>query len=61
MENVNNFKDLIYAIPNYRKIILLIFKVKRGDSFLNKIGLSNDFIEKSSDECKQILDDEMHD
>ena len=30
MDNVNQYKDLIESIPDHRKIVLLLFLIKKG-------------------------------
>ena len=47
MEDIKYFKDMLKSIEDYRKIILLIFIIKRDDEFLKEIGLSDDFIKKT--------------
>ena len=59
MEDINYFKDMLESIPNYRKIILLCFIIKRDDIMLREFGLSDDFIEKLYDDCKQIMISDM--
>ena len=59
MEDINYFKDMLESIPNYRKIILLTFIIKRDDVMLKEFGLSDDFIEKLYNECKQIIISDM--
>ena len=59
MEDINYFKDMLESIPNYRKIILLCFIIKRDDVILREFGLSDDFIEKLYNDCKQIMISDM--
>ena len=59
MEDINYFKDMLESIPNYRKIILLCFIIKRDDVILREFGLSDDFIEKLYNDCKQIMTSDM--
>ena len=59
MEDINYFKDMFESIPNYRKIILLCFIIKRDDVILREFGLSDDFIEKLYNDCKQIMISDM--
>ena len=59
MEDINYFKDMLESIPNYRKIILLCFIIKRDDVILKEFGLSDNFIEKLYDDCKQIMISDM--
>ena len=59
MEDIIYFKDMLNSIPNYRKIILLCFIIKREHTMLKEFGLSDDFIEKLYNGCKQIMESEM--
>ena len=59
MEDINYFKDMLESIPNYRKVILLCFIIKRDDVILREFGLSDDFIEKLYNDCKQIMISDM--
>ena len=59
MEDINYFKDMLNSIPYYRKIILLCFIIKRDDALLREFGLSDDFIEKVYNDCKQIMESDM--
>ena len=44
MNNVNYFKDLFESIPDYKKIVLLMFLVKNDVNFLYECGfLKGDF------------------
>ena len=38
MDNVNYFKELIESIPDYKKIVLLLFLIKNDVSFLYECG-----------------------
>ena len=38
MNNVNYFKDLFESIPDYKKIVLLIFLIKNDVDFLYECG-----------------------
>ena len=45
MDNVKFFKDLFESIPDYRKIVLLIFLIQNDKNLLKGIGFSkNDII-----------------
>ena len=55
MEDINYFKNMPESIPNYRKAILLCFIIKRDDVILKEFGLSDDFIKKLYNDCKQIM------
>ena len=59
MEDINYFKDMLESIPNYRKIILLCFIIKRDNVILREFGLSDDFLEKLYNDCKQIMISDM--
>ena len=59
MEDINYFKDMLESISNYRKIILLCFIIKRDDVILREFDLSDDFIEKLYNDCKQIMISDM--
>ena len=38
MDHVNNFEDLFEPIPDYRKIVLIMFLVKKDVDLLNECG-----------------------
>ena len=38
MNNVNYFKDLFESIPDYKKIVLLMFLIKNDVNFLYECG-----------------------
>ena len=59
MEDINYFKDMLESIPNYRKFILLTFIIKRDIVMLEEFGLSDNFIEKLYNDCKQIMISDM--
>ena len=40
MDNVNYFKDLFESIPDYRKIVLLMFLFQDDKNLLREIGFS---------------------
>ena len=61
MDDINYFKDMLKSIHDYRKIILLIFIIKRDDELLTEMGLSDDFIKKLYNGCEKILESEMDD
>ena len=54
MDNINYFKDLFESIPDYRKIVLLMFLIK-DDKNLLKDGFSKNDINLLSSELKNIL------
>ena len=55
MNNINYFKDIIESIPNYRKIVLLIFLIQNDKNLLKEIGFSKNDINRLSIEFKNIL------
>ena len=55
MNNVNYFKDLFESIPDYRKIVLLMFLIKDDKNLLKKVGFSKNDINQLSLEFKNIL------
>ena len=59
MEDINYFKDMLNSLPYYRNIIFLCFINKRDDTMLKEFGLSDDFIEKLYNDCKQIKESDM--
>ena len=59
MEDISYFKDMLESIPNYRKIMLLCFIIKRDDVMLKEFGLSDNFIKKLYNDCKQIMISDM--
>ena len=59
MEDINYFKDMLNSLPYYRKIIFLCFIIKRDETMLKEFGLSDDFIEKLYNDCKQTMESDM--
>ena len=55
MNNINYLKDIIESIPNYRKIVLLIFLIQNDKNLLKGIGFSKNDINRLSIEFKNIL------
>ena len=55
MNNTNYFKDLFESIPNYRKVVLLIFLIKNDRDLLLEIGFSERDINSLNKEFKNIL------
>ena len=55
MNNINYFKDIIESIPDYRKIVLLIFLIQNDKNFLKEIGFSKNDINRLSIDFKNIL------
>ena len=61
MNNINYFRDLFESIPNYRKIVLLIFLIQNDKNLLKEIGFSQRDINRLSIEFKNILLEEFED
>ena len=59
MNNANYFKDLFESIPDYRKIVLLIFLIQNDENLLKEIGFSKNDISLLNLEFKNILIDEF--
>ena len=55
MNNSNYFKDLFESIPDYRKIVLLIFLIQNDKNLLKEIGFSKNDINLLNLEFKNIL------
>ena len=55
MNNSNYFKDLLESIPDYRKIVLLIFLILNDKNLLKEIGFSKNDINLLNLEFKNIL------
>ena len=55
MNNVNYFKDLFESIPDYKKIVLLIFLIKNGVNFSCECGFLKNDINFLYKEFKDIL------
>ena len=55
MNNVNYFKDLLESIPDYKKIVLLMFVVKNDDNLLYECGFLKGDINFLYKEFKNIL------
>ena len=49
------FEDLFESIPEYRKIVLLMFSTKNDNDFLLEIGFSQHDISRLNKEFKNIL------
>ena len=60
MEDINYFKDMINSLPYYRKIIFLCFIIKRDNDFLKEFGLTDDFMEKLYNDCKEVFENDMN-
>ena len=55
------FKDLFESIPDYKKIVLLIFLIQKDKKFLKEIGFSKNDIIQLNLEFKKILINEFED
>ena len=55
MNNSNYFKDIFKSIPDYKKIVLLIYSIQNDENLLNEIGLSKAVINSLNLEFKNIL------
>ena len=61
MNNSNYFKDIFKSIPEYRKIVLLIFLIQNDKNLLNQIGFAKADINSLNLEFKNILLEEHED
>ena len=59
MNNTNYFRDIFESIPDYRKIVLLIFLIQNDKNLLNEIGFSKNDINLLNLEFKNILLEEF--
>ena len=59
MDNVNYFKDLFESIPDYRKIVLLIFLIQNDKNSLKELGFSKKDINLLNLEFKNIIIEEF--
>ena len=59
MNNANYFRDLFESIPDYRKIVLLIFLIQNDKNLLKEIGFGKNDINLLNLEFKNILLDEF--
>ena len=55
MNNKKFFKDLFESIPDYRKIVFLMFLIKDHRKLLKEIGLSKNDISQLPSEFKNII------
>ena len=55
MNNSNYFKDLLESIPDYRKIVFLVFFIQNDKNLLKEIGFSKNDINLLNLEFKNIL------
>ena len=56
---MNYFKDMFESIPDYRKIVLLLFLIQNDKSLLNEIGFSKADIDSLNLEFNKILLEEF--
>ena len=61
MTNSICFKDIFKSIPDYRKIVLLIFLIQNDKNLLNEIRFSKADINRFNLEFKNILLEEYED
>ena len=59
MDNVNYFKDFFESIPDYRKIVILIFLIQNDKNLFKKIGFSKKDINLLNLEFKKIIIEEF--
>ena len=59
MNNSNYSKDLFESIPDYKKIVLLIFSIQNDKNLLKEIGFSKNDINLLNLEFKNILLEEF--
>ena len=55
MNNSNYFKDIFKSIPDYRKIVLLIYLIQNDENLLKEIGFSKNDINSLNLNFKIIL------
>ena len=58
MNNTKYFKDLFESIPDYRKIVFLLFLIKNDKDLLREVGFSERDINRLILEFKNILIDQ---
>ena len=61
MNNSNYFKDILESIPDYRKIVLLIFLIQNDKNLLKEIGFSKKDNNQLNLELKNILKERYDD
>ena len=59
MNDVNYFLELFKSIPNYKKIVFLMFLIQNDKNLLKEIGFSKNDTNSSNLEFKNILIDEF--
>ena len=55
MEHIHYFKDMFESVPDYRKIVLLIFLIQNDDDFLKECGFLKSDKSRLNKEVKTIL------
>ena len=55
MISENYFKDMFESIPDYRKIVLIIFLIQNDKNLLKEIGFSENDLNPLNLEFKNIL------
>ena len=55
MDNINYFEDIVESIPDYRKIVLIIFLIQNDENLLKEIGFCKTDINRLSLEFKNVL------
>ena len=55
MNYENYFENLFESIPNYRKIVLLLFLIKNDVDLLNECGFPKHDINRLNNEFRNIL------
>ena len=61
MNSIIYFRDLFESIPDYRKIVLLIFLIQNDKNLLKEIGFNKKDINLLNLEFKNILLNEFED
>ena len=61
MNNSNYFKDIFESIPDYRKMVFLLFLIKNDKDLLLEIGFSKNDINRLNFEFKNILIEQHED
>ena len=61
MSNINYLKDLFESIPDYRKIVFLVFLIKNDDDLLLECGFFKSDINRLCDEYKNIITEQIED
>ena len=55
MNYENYFKDMFESIPDYRKMVLLMFLIKKDEDFLKECGFLKSDINSLNLEFKNVL------